>query len=177
MVGLDIPPLLDTIERFLLDELLPCLRPIWLLLECVKVIASVNTTIANSTLPYDSVPLDSDWQLLHRQSGVILAGWVFEEGVNFSRFSRRFSASKTASLKMNGITCGWNSGGSEMLFANKYIKYACTNLCRALQYKRRANYNETHVLFPLNNTAIMHTELLKCSYFLCRLDVEVAWKM
>lgn len=46
--------------------------PIWLLLECVKVIASVNTTNANSFVPYDSIPPYSDCQLLLWQSGISL---------------------------------------------------------------------------------------------------------
>lgn len=53
-------------------------RPIWLVLECGKVIASVNTTSTNTSLPSDDVPPYSDWQPFHLTIWNFLSTWVVE---------------------------------------------------------------------------------------------------
>lgn len=56
--------------------------PIWLVLECVKVSASVNTTRTNTSLPSDDVSPHSDWQPfpppqsgISSQRGLLKWGW------------------------------------------------------------------------------------------------------
>lgn len=54
--------LLEMIQEFCLTNGCCDPRPIWLVLECVKVTASVNTTSTNTSLPSDDIPPYSDWQ-------------------------------------------------------------------------------------------------------------------
>lgn len=57
-------------------------RPIWLVLECVKVSASVNTTRTNTSLPSDDVPPHSDWQpFLPPTIWNFLPTWAVEVGM------------------------------------------------------------------------------------------------
>lgn len=87
--------------------------PIWLPLEYVKVIASVNTMIANSSLPYDSVPPNSDWQFLFWQYVFFFqCGWL-EVGVNCKGMLKGLLPTQYTSL-INGILC-WMAQGAGLL--------------------------------------------------------------